>query len=106
MRHHSLGDFPNPHIIEMVDGSDIEIDLKDIYKNPTKNQKNTFESLDLETFRYDIQSYIYDDFGFDVLDPTNDENGEEFDDYKMKSMIEMFEKKIINYVKYELRKVK
>jgi hypothetical protein len=105
VRFSTIGGLTEPHSIDMVDGSYIEIDIYDLYKKPSQKQKYIFESLDLETYYYDIKGYVFDEFDFDEDDYECDENGEEYNDYKMGSMIEKFEKKITNYVKSELRKV-
>ena len=96
---------PEPHLIDMVDGSWIEIDIKDSHKKPSVRQMETFECLDLDEYYERIKGYVFDEFDFDEDDYECDENGEEYNDYKMGSMIEKFEKKITNYVKSELRKV-
>ena len=97
-RFSTIGGLTEPHSIDMVDGSYIEIDIYDLYKKPSQKQKYIFESLDLETYYYDIKGYVFDEFDFD-------EDGEEYNDYKMSAMIEKFEKKITNYVKSQLRTV-
>ena len=101
-------DLPKPHYVDMVDGSSLEIDIKDFYKRPSRDKMDRFESLDLDDYVEGIKYYVFSEFDFDEFDyecGEYGENCEEFNNYKMGSMIESFEKKIINYVKSELRKV-
>ena len=106
VRFSTIGGLTEPHSIDMVDGSYIEIDIYDLYKKPSKKQKYIFESLDLETYYYDIKGYVFDEFDFDEDDYECDENGEEIDDYKMDCMIRKTLFLVKKYVMSELRKVK
>ena len=97
---------PEPHLIDMVDGSWIEIDIKDFHKKPSVRQMETFECLDLDEYYEGIKGYVFDEFDFDEDDYECDENGEEIDDYKMDCMIRKTLFLVKKYVMSELRKVK
>ena len=97
---------PKPHLIDMVDGSWIEIDIKDFHKKPSVRQMETFECLDLDEYYEGIKGYVFDEFDFDEDDYECDENSEEIDDYKMDCMIRKTLFLVKKYVMSELRKVK
>ena len=86
--------------IEMLNGDDITINITDVFKQPTKKQRQLWDGWDYQQMMGGFLSHLYDRYDIDIDDD------DEYDTYKLEEMFEEIKTQMIKEIKTYYKEIK